>query len=128
MAFYAGASSVNYENSIISSPNSALSIDQRGGITAGTINVEFPKHQVNAEFIARLNKYLPKDKAKIIKITSVMGDGEAFQLAAELKAYLESENWKVDGISQAIYTEPIVGIIVKSVDDTSVEFIIGSKP
>ncbi len=39
LAFYAGAASVNYENSIISSPNSALSIDQKGGITAGTIIV-----------------------------------------------------------------------------------------
>lgn len=56
LAFYAGSSYNNYENSIIGSPNSAYSVDQKGGITAGTIgniniSTDIPRRQIDAKFM-----------------------------------------------------------------------------
>jgi len=49
-----------------------------------------------------------------IPITSMLGDGESFQLATKLAAILNAAGWTVDGggVSQAIYSQPIVGLLV----------------
>jgi len=47
-----------------------------------------------------------------VSVTSVMGDQEAFMFAVALKSVLERGGWKVDGVNQAIYTNPIRGLII----------------
>lgn len=126
--FMSGIYVYNNENGMINSPNSVQSINQQGGITTGNLNIESPKREINQEFINELNKYLPKSKDKKITITSILGDAESFQLAKDLKKYLESQGWNVDGINQALYIEPIVGIEVDTNESGNVDFIIGTKP
>lgn len=133
LAFYAGASYVNYENSIINSPNSAFSVDQKGGITAGTIGnvnigTDSQNRHINAGYMAEINKYLPSNKSKTIIINSVTGDSEALNFASELKKYLESQNWKVEGGGQFTRSPPIIGVGVEIRGDGSVEFNVGYKP
>jgi hypothetical protein len=60
-------------------------------------------------------------------ITAVMGDQEAFQFAEQIKEYLSSQGWKVDGVDQAVYSKPVVGQIIKPRSDGKVEIIIGGK-
>ena len=109
-------------------PEIVVSIGQEGGITAHTIKIESPKRGLTEKMVIELNKYLPEDKNKSIKITSVWGDQEALQLATKTKAYLESGGWKVDGVRQAMYNAPVFGMRIVQKDDGSIEIIIGAKP
>ena len=112
------------KNCILNSPNSIQSINQQGGIIAKDIAIESPKREIDEQFIKELKQYLPESKDEKIIITSILGDSEAFQLAKSLKHYLESQGWIVEGVNQAVYTEPVIGIQVKF---KPLEFIVGSK-
>jgi hypothetical protein len=47
-----------------------------------------------------------------VSITSVMGDAQAFQSADRLKSALVSAGWDVDGVNQAVFTVPMIGVIL----------------
>jgi hypothetical protein len=48
-----------------------------------------------------------------VGITAVLGDGEAYNFASQIKSYLDSEGYKVEGVDQAVYTKPISGQIIE---------------
>lgn len=62
--------------------------------------------------LAILTDELSKHKGETIGIVCVMGDQEAFNFASELKTLFQSAGWGVDGVDQAVYTNPIKGLIL----------------
>jgi hypothetical protein len=112
----------NKYNNIQNSQNHIQSINQQGGITANAVNIESPKRVVDKEL---LKQYLPSSKEQPIRITSVMGDEEAYNFATELKHYLQSEGWTIQGVTQSSFNIPIIGVIVYK---EPWEFVVGAKP
>lgn len=54
-------------------------------------------------------KYYKKGK---VSLTTILGDSEAFKFAEEIKEVFESAGWNVDGISQAAYNKPMIGVVI----------------
>ncbi len=79
-----------------------------------------------------IRRLLPSGKKVVV--TAVMGDQEAFRFASEIKDYLTSQGYEVDGVNQAIFSGPITGQIVrvrhegaeKPVDESSTQGSVGT--
>ncbi|MFH1829502.1 MAG: hypothetical protein ABH871_01830 [Pseudomonadota bacterium] len=84
------------------------STNQSGGITAGVVNVGPQTRKVDARLVSQLLQMLP-DKTKTVTVTSVMGDGEAFGFATQIKAVLENQGYDVNGVNQSVFSGPIKG-------------------
>jgi len=82
--------------------------NQSGGITAGVVNVGQQPRKVDAGLIRKLQQMLP-DKAKTVTVTAVMGDGEAFNFATQIKDVLMKQGYDVNGVNQAVFSAPIMG-------------------
>ena len=102
---------------------SVTSVGQSGGITAGVVNVGAQPRKLNAKVQQRLVEVLP-DKEGDVTITAVMGDGEAFQFATEIKEFLAGQGYSVKGVNQAVYSNPVAG---QSVDPEKRTITIGTK-
>lgn len=100
------------------------SFNQQGGITAGQVNIGHPPRDLDANMCAELLKHLPKDKTVVV--SSVMGDGEAFQFATRIKNFLTGKGFSVDGVNQAIYSQPVQGQHVNLLPDHT-DIIIGNR-
>jgi len=68
----------------------------------------------------------PKSK---VRITAVMGDGEAFTFASKIKEYLSGQDYQVDGVDQAVYSNPVTGQIIENpkTEGDPFNIIIGNK-
>jgi len=82
--------------------------NQSGGITAGVVNVEPQTRHIDAVLVNQLQQILP-DKTKTVTVTSVMGDGEAFSFATQIKDFLVQQGYDVNGVNQSIFTAPVIG-------------------
>ena len=67
------------------------------------------------------------DKSKSIRITAVLGDGEAFNFATQIKNFLFSKGYTVEGVDQAVYAQPVMGQVVEKNSSGGFEIIIGTK-
>ena len=47
-----------------------------------------------------------------VEITCVLGDTEGFSLASQIKDVFEQAGWKVNGVSQAVFTTPIKHLVL----------------
>lgn len=103
---------------------SVTSYNQSGGITANQVNIGSNPRVLNSEVQNQLQQILSDRKGQTIKIVSVMGDGEAFNFATQIKNYLVNQGYIVSGIDQAIYTQPVMGQVF---NPEKLEFIIGTK-
>lgn len=104
------------------------SINQQGGITAYQVNVQPGDRVLNTETARGLEEALKAQKFTSIDVTSVLGDGESFQFASQIKAYLESKGYKVDGVSQVVYSAPLRGQIIQPADNNGILHIrIGTR-
>ena len=57
-----------------------------------------------------------------------MGDQEAFRFASVIKTFLNDQGYKVNGVNQAIFAEPVRGQKIEPGKDTnSMKIIIGGK-
>lgn len=101
------------------------SFNQSGGITAGQVNIGSQPRQLNDNLRGQLRNALPRDKK--VAVVSVMGDGEAFKFADEIKRFLEADGYNVSGVDQAVYTGPVVGQNIQSRGD-GLEVVIGTLP
>lgn len=83
--------------------------------------------ELNAQLKEQLKQII--DVSFSVNITSVLGDGEAYSFASQIKSYLESQGYKVDGISQAIFSGPVSGQIIEppKEGDKTYRIIIGNK-
>ena len=64
-----------------------------------------------------------------VNITSILGDGEAYNFAHQIKNYLESQGYQVNGVNQAIYSGPVNGQIIEPPKDgdNTYKIIIGTN-
>jgi hypothetical protein len=86
---------------------SITSNNQSGGITAHTVNIGSIRRQLDAASAQQLLQALPKNKT--VKVVAVMGDQEAFAFATQILAHLKANGYQVEGVDQAVYSQPVVG-------------------
>jgi hypothetical protein len=100
--------------------------NQLGGITAHTVNFGPTARSMNEQLGTQLKANIPTT-AKIT-VTSVMGDGEAFGFANQILTWLKGNGFtNVDGVNQAVYSQPVMGQNLNKVNDNEYELIIGAR-
>ena len=67
--------------------------------------------QLNDSLKNQLKSMIPSG-SKVI-VTSVLGDGEAYNFASQNKDYLEQQGYSVEGVNQAIYSQQPKGQFVE---------------
>lgn len=105
--------------------------NQFGGITAHTVNITphtvniAPQpRQLDAASAAQLEAALQKDKS--ISVVAIMGDQEAFGFATQIVTHLKSKGYRVDGVSQVVYSAPMVGQFIKPTG-SGFEVVVGGR-
>ncbi|MFA5934579.1 MAG: hypothetical protein WC827_01695 [Candidatus Paceibacterota bacterium] len=83
--------------------------------------------KLDSSLETQLKQLIPTGSS--VNVTSVLGDGEAYNFASQIKEYLDRNNYKVNGVNQAVYSQPINGQIIENPKDDSDSFkiIIGNK-
>jgi spore coat protein CotF len=97
------------------------------GVMAGVFIGSQPR-QMNETAAASLKSQIPVS-AKVT-ITSVMGDGEAFAFATEVMKWMKQNGYsKIDGVNQAVYSQPVLGqsINKKPGVENEYEIVVGTK-
>lgn len=119
--------SENKDNSKSSEGHNVTSFNQRGGITAGELNIGNQQRSLSKQNKETILGNLEKDAE--IKVTSVMGDGEAFQYAQEIKRFLEENGYgSVEGIARVIKAQPTQGQVINTdPDNADYEIHVGSQ-
>ena len=102
------------------------STNQSGGITAGQVNIGTQPRVLTDQNRAQILSIVEARNGAPISVTAVLGDGEAFQYAEQIKAFLESKGHQVKGVNQAVYTGPMMGQSVNEEID-KVDFVIGTR-
>lgn len=100
------------------------SFNQQGGITAGEVNIGPQPRNLNSDLQTQLRSQLPSGKK--VSVTAVMGDGEAFQFAQQVKDFLIDQGYEVSGVNQAIFAQPVMGQNIERGDD-EYKVIIGTR-
>lgn len=99
--------------------NSVVSINQQGGITAGTVNLHSgpPPWGMSADNLTKLTGRMrayasSRDRGDLI--TSVMGDPESLRFGSALVTSFRNAGWNLSGsgLSQAMYSGPVEGVIL----------------
>jgi hypothetical protein len=110
----------NEDNIFITSHN------QSGGVTAHTVNFGPTARTMNAQLGGQLKQHIPAT-AKVT-ITVVLGDGEAFSFANQVMTWLRENGYiNVDGVNQAVYSQPVMGQNLNKINDGQFELIIGTR-
>ena len=82
-----------------------------GGITAGQVNIGPQPRRLDANLKSQLLQAIPKSTK--VSVTCIMGDGEAFQFAEEIRVCLVGAGYDVEGVNQAIFSQPVLGQIIE---------------
>lgn len=82
---------------------------------------------LNAQLEDQLKQLIPTNSK--VSVTSVLGDGEAYDFASKIKIYLENQGYIVDGVNQALYSQPVRGqnIELPKDNDATYKVIIGTN-
>lgn len=97
-----------------------------GGITAGQVNLGPTPRHLTDQLRDQLRQLIVERADAPISVTSVMGDGEAYGFALEIKEFLEAEGHSVEGVDQAVYTGKVVGQSINP-EDERIDFTIGHQ-
>ena len=101
-------------------PNSVVSVNQQGGITAGSVNIHAgPKPwgfgRDGLEKLTARMKMLPPPKpiAGHDILTAAMGDPDSMRFAGDLVFALRAAGWDLpgSGMSQAVFSGPVEGVV-----------------
>jgi hypothetical protein len=68
---------------------------------------------VTPDLAKRMTTVLATQRGSKVTVTCVLGDQESFQFASQVKQILQNSGWEVNGVNQAIYTQPVIGVFVK---------------
>lgn len=102
------------------------SINQKGGITAHTVNIGPQARSMNDQIGNQLKHHIPISAN--VRITAVLGDGEAFGFAGQILDWMKSNGYSnVTGVDQAVYTQPVIGQNISKKSDNEYEIIIGKN-
>ena len=100
--------------------------NQMGGVTAHTVNFGPTARSMNDQLGTQLQQNIPAT-AKVT-VTAVHGDGEAFGFANQVLSWLKSNGYNnVDGVDQAVYTQPVMGQNLNKKSDDEYELVIGTR-
>jgi Tfp pilus assembly protein PilN len=91
---------------------------------ASNLEQQAASRQMNAKLLSQLQRMLP-DKTKTVTVTSVMGDGEAFGFATQIKDALVKQGYDINGVNQTVFSRPIMGQVF---DSDTLTITIGTKP
>lgn len=106
-------------------PNvSVTSYNQQGGITANQVTFGNQARWLSPELKQQLDSLSQINKNKEITIDAILGDGEAFRFASEVKQYLVSKGWNVNGVNQVVWGEPVFG---QNINPEATIITIGTK-
>ena len=104
------------------------SYNQQGGITAYQVNIQPGDRKLTEISAQQLKDYLNGLAFTSVEVNAVMGDGEAFRLASQIKNFLVSEELNVTGVNQVVYSEPVQGQLIEAPNEAGlVRVIIGSR-
>jgi len=92
----------------------------------GTVNFGPQERKLTQGLIAQLETLLKDHKTNKIDIVAVLGDQEAYQFATQIYKYLKSQGYLTDGVSQAVFSEPVLGQNIEFGTDV-VKIIIGGR-
>ena len=83
----------------------------------GNNNVQIgpQKRHLNLDVQNQLSSLIPSGKD--VDLTCVLGDGEGYIFATEIKKFLESKGYKVNGVNQSIFSGPVKGQILEQPKD-----------
>ncbi len=105
-----------------------LSINQSGGITAGTVNIGPQDRHIDAALIAQLEAGIARFRPKEIRIQAIMNDAEADQFALEIHSYLKSKGHNVVGdVDWAMFSRPIRGMVMQQTKEGNIALLIGNR-
>lgn len=100
---------------------------QSGGITAHTVNFGPAARQMNQQLGQQLQQHIPLT-AKVT-VTAVLGDAEAFGFANQVLEWLRTAGYSnLDGVNQAVYSQPVTGQMINQVNENHYDLVIGSRP
>lgn len=57
-----------------------------------------------------------------VDLTCILGDGEGYSFATEIKIFLESKGYKVNGVNQSVFSGPVNGQNIEQPKDESGSF------
>ena len=98
--------------------------NQTGGITAGVVNMDKPGRRLDAQLKHQLDE-LFQNTSVIVRISALMGNGEALNFADEIKNYLNSKGFKISDVGQFMQNPPIIGQVILDEQDGSKHIQIG---
>ena len=119
--------SENEDSSEASGGHNVTSFNQRGGITAGELSVGPQQRSLSSKHKEELLDNLGEEDHIIVE--AAMNDREAFQLAQEIKSFLESEGFdSVEGIHQVMMAKPVQGVtVITDPDEADYRIHVGSQ-
>ena len=104
------------------------SYGQQGGITAYQVNLQPGDRRLSDKVANDLEDRLNSLDFKSVEVNAVMGDGEAFRFASQIKNFLVSKGFDVKGVNQVIYSAPVQGQTIESPNDAGIiKVIIGNR-
>lgn len=83
------------------------------------VHIGAQERHLNLNVQNQLSGLIPKGKK--VDLTCILGDGEGYNFATEIKNFLEAEGYKVNGVNQSVFSGPVNGQILeqpKDGDDT----------
>ncbi len=119
-----GYISTKTHGKIMSDNTTIISSNQSGGITAHTVNIgNQPRHLTQS--LKQELAHLPRT-ANVV-VTAVMGDQEAFVFGTEINSFLKEEGYNVQGVNQAVFTQPVVGQHIIKNSENEYQIVIGGN-
>ncbi len=98
------------------------SFNQKGGITAGVVNISNskPQRRMNDQVGESLKSKIPKQA--IIKIMSALGDEEADTFAYDIKNWMIENGYQnVSDVSLAAFSHSLTGQGIRAINDNEYE-------
>jgi regulator of replication initiation timing len=84
---------------------------------AGRVATLLEDRTIDNAAASRMEATLKTISPAKVRITTVLGDAEAFRYATRIMDILKRAGWQVDGLNQAIFTAPAMGIMMQVADD-----------
>ena len=104
------------------------SAPQQSGITAYQVDIQPGDRQLTDASAQQLKNFMDDEEFNSIEVTAVMGDGESFRFASQVKNFLASAGFKVTGVTEIAYSAPVRSQAVEPPNDAGVvRVIIGNR-
>jgi hypothetical protein len=91
--------------------NNNININTNFQTGDNNIHIGPQERHLNREVQNQLISLIPSGKE--IDLVCILGDGESYVFATEIKSFLESKGYKVDGVNQAVFSGPVKGQILE---------------